>query len=85
MTLAAIAPQSRAAKIKSGDDWLTRKEAAIYLSDMGFPMTVRALEKRAANNNAGKGPSFTQFSWKCVKYLRRDLDEWALKQTKRIT
>lgn len=84
MTLAVVSHQSRSAQIKSGDDWLTRKEAALYLASIGCPITVRALEKRASNNNQGNGPAFTRFSWKCVKYQRRDLDRWAMREIVRV-
>lgn len=84
MTLAIATQSPRAQHIKSGDDWLSRKEAAIYLATLGCPMSAKALAKRASNNNAGKGPSFTRFSWKCVKYLRRDLDLWAAREIIRV-
>lgn len=66
------------------DDWLSRKDASLYLTAIGCPTSVRALEKRASNNNAGKGPSFTRSSWKCVKYKRADLDAWAQTQVVRV-
>lgn len=67
------------------DEELTRRQAAAYLVALGHPnMTVRALEKRASNNNAGKGPAFIRKSWKCVRYVRRDLDAWSRAQPERI-
>jgi len=65
-------------------DELTRKQASAYLEAIGYPMTVRALEKRASNNNAGNGPPFVRKSWKCVRYVRLDLDIWAAAQPTRI-
>ena len=71
-------------KKQSPDDWLSRKEAAIYLGKIGCPVSVRMLEKRAANNNAGRGPAFTRIGWRVVRYRRGDLDSWAYLQTERI-
>jgi hypothetical protein len=65
-------------------DELTRRQASTYLGKIGYPMTVRALEKRASNDNAGKGPPFIRKSWKCVRYVRSDLDAWAAAQSERI-
>ena len=75
---------SRAKPKKNPDDWLSRKEAANYLASIGCPVSARSLEKRAANNNEGRGPSFTRVGWRTVKYQRRDLDAWARVQTVRI-
>ncbi len=75
------APRSKAKK--NPDDWLTRKEAATYLASIGCPISKRALEKRASNNNAGKGPAFTRIGWRTVRYKREDLDAWAYRETTR--
>ena len=80
--LAAHEPPRAKAK-KNPDDWLTRKEAATYLASIGCPISKRALEKRASNNNAGKGPAFTRIGWRTVRYKREDLDSWAYKETTR--
>ena len=58
-------------------DLLSRKEAAKYLSSIGCPISVQTLANMAANRNVGKGPSFTRFGWKTVRYRRMDLDSWA--------
>ena len=58
-------------------NWLTRKEAAHYLKQLGWQVTSRTMEVWAANNNAGKGPAFTRFGWKTVRYLKEDLDAWS--------
>ena len=65
-------------------DSMNRKEAAAYLTGLGYPITPATLAKYAANNNAGKGPSFTRFRWKMVRYRREDLDAWAAKEGTRI-
>jgi hypothetical protein len=64
--------------------WLTRKEAAHYLCQLGFSMTPRTLEGMAANNNSGKGPAFTRFGWRTVRYLKEDLDSWAKSRKTRV-
>jgi hypothetical protein len=70
--------------VKSAKEWYSRKEAAGYLASIGCPVSVRMLENRAANNNAGRGPSFTRIGWRMVKYHRRDLDAWAYAQTEHV-
>ena len=81
LTKETLLPRS---KKESPDDWLSRKEAATYLSKIGCPVTMRQLEKRAANNNAGRGPAFTRVGWRHVRYRRSDLDAWAYAQTERV-
>lgn len=64
--------------------WLTRKAAAHYLRLKGFAMTETTLARMASNNNAGKGPAFTRFGWKTVKYLKDDLDAWSEARKARV-
>jgi len=66
------------------DFGITRKEAAAYLSDLGYPMTAENLGKLASNNNKGKGPPFTRIGWKHVRYAKADLDAWAAKRIERV-
>lgn len=65
-------------------DWLSRKQAASFLATLGCAITPRTLEKMASNNNAGKGPPFTRFRWKSVRYARIDLEAWAKKEATRV-
>ena len=65
-------------------DWLSRKEAAAYLSKQGYPISAGALANRAANNNKGKGPPFQRSGWKTVRYHRDDLDAWRKRETQRV-
>jgi hypothetical protein len=64
--------------------WLTRKEAAAFLSNIGCPITWGALANMASNNNAGKGPPFTRTGWRSVRYEPADLRAWADKNTTRV-
>ncbi len=64
--------------------WLSRKEAVHYLKQLGWCVSMRTMEKWAANNNAGKGPSFTRFGWKTVKYRKEDLDAWSEARKARV-
>lgn len=73
MTPAANTTLASRAKQK---DWLSRKEAAIYLSSKGRKITAGTLANLASNNNARGGPSFTRDGWKTVRYARADLDNW---------
>jgi hypothetical protein len=65
-------------------DWLRRKEAAIYLTAIGCPVSARTLERMASNSNSGHGPAFHRRGWKSVVYHKRDLDKWAKEQSRRI-
>jgi predicted DNA-binding transcriptional regulator AlpA len=60
-----------------GDRWLSREEAAEYLTQLGCPTTFRTLEKMAVRNNEGHGPPFIRPGWKTVRYLQSDLEAWA--------
>lgn len=57
-------------------DFMSRKEAARYLTENGYGITAQSLANLASNNNARKGPAFTRFGWKMVQYKRADLDSW---------
>lgn len=71
-------------RAKPQKDWLSRKEAAIYLTSIGCRIAPKTLENLAANNNAGKGPAFTRNGWKMVQYKRGDLDLWAAARMTRV-
>jgi len=64
--------------------WLTRTEAAEYLTGIGCPIKERTLQKMAEDDNAGGGPSFTRSGWRTVRYERADLDAWAQKRKRKI-
>ena len=57
-------------------DHFTRKEAARYLTEMGYPITWKTLSNRASNGNAGDGPPYSRYGWRRVLYARADLDAW---------
>lgn len=65
------------------DDYLTRKEAAKYLRGQGVKVAPKTLANLAANNNAGKGPSYIITGWNSVLYHKADLDLWATKRKPR--
>lgn len=72
--LATTLPIPRA---KPEKDWLSRKEAAIYLTRLGCKIAPQTLAKYASNQNARRGPSYTRVGWKMVQYRREDLETWA--------
>jgi hypothetical protein len=78
----AAAPAPR---VKPQKEWLTRRQAANYLTSLGCQISHRTLANLAANNNAGKGPPYTRFRWKHVQYRREDLDAWAKRECVEIT
>ena len=53
-------------------DWLTRKEAAAYLTALGYPIAPRSLARLAAN-----GPPYRRFRHRLTAYYRPDLEAWA--------
>mgnify|MGYP006935485314 CR=1 FL=1 len=65
-------------------DWLSRKEAAIYLHSIGCPVHYTTLAHKAAGNNRGSGPPFTRVGWRSVRYRVSDLRAWAEKTAQRI-
>jgi len=56
--------------------WLSRKQAAHYLSTDGYHITVSTLANMASNNNSGDGPRYYRFNWTRLRYRSTDLDEW---------
>ena len=66
-------------------DQFSRKEAARYLTSIGYRISPKTLENLASNNNKGNGPSFTRVGWNHpVTYDRADLDAWAAKRMTKI-
>lgn len=65
-------------------DFYSRKESAIYLTSIGYPIAAKTLENMANNNNKGKGPPFDRIGWGSVRYARADLDAWAKARTVRV-
>ena len=65
-------------------EWLNRKDAAIYLTSIGCPMSSKTLANLASNNNEGRGPPFNRFRWNRVAYKRVELALWAAQQTTRV-
>lgn len=65
-------------------EWLTRAEAAEYLTGIGVPIKERTLAKYAEDDNAGGGPPFTRSGWRSIRYEKVDLDAWAAKKKRKI-
>lgn len=57
-------------------DKLSRKEAARYLTSLGYRIAPKTLANLAANNNARKGPPFIRYGWTSVVYDRGALETW---------
>lgn len=57
-------------------DWLSRKEASRWLTERGCPVSPRALEQMASNNNARHGPIYYRNGWSNVQYRADDLEVW---------
>ncbi len=66
-------------------EFMSRKEAAIYLTKIGCKISALTLQKYACNRNAGKGPPYTKRRSQTVQYERSDLDTWAKKEAVKIT
>lgn len=63
------------------DVYLSRKDAAKYLSRLGCAVSPRYLQDKAFR---GGGPAFTRTGLKIVRYAKVDLDAWAKSNTKRV-
>lgn len=70
--------------IPVGKKWLSRKEAALFLTDMGCPVSPKTLANLAIHNNALGGPPFSRVSYRIVMYDREDLQEWAKRQMVKV-
>jgi hypothetical protein len=78
----------------SDDGWLTRKEAARFLSNQcDHPISPQTLANMACNNNAGDGPPFYRTGSRKTRwgsgpngvfYKVEDLRAWAQGRVQRI-
>lgn len=64
--------------------WLTRKEAAHYLTRRGCQLSEQTLRHWACDNNRRGGPPFYRNGWKSIRYLKTDLDLWREKRMERV-
>ena len=64
--------------------YLTRKQAAAFLTRIGCPVTYRQLSWWAENDNRRGGPPYTRVRTRLVHYSETDLKAWAKQNTKRI-
>lgn len=55
-------------------DWLSRKEAAEYLTRHGYRISPGHLANLAMRE--GAGPPAYRYGWKVVSYKRTELDQW---------
>ncbi len=60
------------------DEYLTRKQAAAFLTQLGFPCRVTTLETWACVSS--KGPRFYRKGHRVV-YLKADLIDWVQTRT----
>lgn len=67
----------------SGVTWLSRKDAARFLANIGCPISAKTLANLAVNNNALSGPPFTR-TRKIVRYDAADLRAWAAREAVRV-
>lgn len=63
---------------------LTRKQAAEFLTQLGFSCSPQTLANYASNDNAKKGPSFIRIGWKAVRYQPEDLRAWFSRHARRV-
>lgn len=69
------------ADLRAFPDILDRKQAAAYLTSLGYKITPKTLANRVVT---GGGPPFTRRGWNLVTYARVDLDLWLRAQLVRI-
>ena len=63
---------------------LTRREAAAYLSSIGYSIAPQTLAYYASNGNKLNGPPFLRIGWSQVKYRRGELDQWAKSRMREV-
>lgn len=66
----------------AGKEWLTRKEAAIYLSGIGCLVQPRTLARLASR---GEGPPYRRTLERIAAYSKADLSKWAKDNTRDIS
>lgn len=64
--------------------WMTRKEAANYLTRRGCQLSEQTLRHWACDNNRRGGPPFYRNGWKSIRYLKADLDTWREGRMERV-
>lgn len=64
--------------------WLTRKQAAVFMTDLGCPIAYATLMNWARKDNAGKGPPYTVAGWRTVRYHKEDLRKWVKDRIRRV-
>ncbi len=64
-------------------EWLSRKEASRFLSEIGCPVAVQTLANMAVKNNERHGPPFYRFGNK-VRYKADDLQSWVDAKAERV-
>jgi hypothetical protein len=69
---------------QDGFQYMSRKEAAAYLTKNGYPIAPNTLASMAKNRNAGGGPPFIKFGWRTCRYRRDELDSWMRKRGERV-
>lgn len=57
---------------------LNRKEAAEHLTALGYPIAPGTLANLALKD---RGPPYTLFMWKVVRYDRGQIEAWARSQS----
>ena len=62
---------------KTAAEWLTRKEAAAYLTSIGCSIAAKTLANLACRHGGQAGPPYVARGWRTVRYRRADLDDWA--------
>ena len=65
-------------------EWMTRKEAAVFLTKLGCPVSPGTLRNMARKNNQGHGPAFHRSGWRTVRYKTSDLRVWAENKVERV-
>jgi hypothetical protein len=66
------------------EELMTRKQAAEYLTQLGYSCSPQTLANYASNDNRREGPAFRRFGWKNVRYSREDLIRWFQRHAVRV-
>lgn len=75
-------PLSRALGRTPEPRLFSRKEAAVFLTRIGFKISAQTLAVYAIRDNESrKGPPFRRTGWRTVQYSEDDLRAWAADKT----
>lgn len=60
--------------------WMKRKECALFITKLGWPITAEQLAKMAQGKTADAGPPCRSTGWRSIWYHEDQARAWALRK-----